>query len=152
MAQRILVVAYGNPLRGDDGLAWQAAEELSGLDFPEHVEIVTRHQLTPELAQTVSEASYVLFLDAARPGVPGEIVSTQIRPQKQSSIFTHEFSPAGILATATELYRHCPDALALSLVGECFDHGESLSLKVKDNLQKLVALAAERIRAAAQPK
>jgi hydrogenase maturation protease len=140
---RVLVIAYGNPLRSDDGLAWQAADELSHLELPEAVEIVTRHQLTPELAQIVSEVSYVLFLDAARPGVPGEVVSTQIRPQKQSSLFTHEFSPAGILGTAKELYGRCPDALVLSLVGECFDHGEGLSAKVKANLPRFVAMASE---------
>jgi hydrogenase maturation protease len=151
MVQRILVVAYGNPLRSDDGLAWHVAEELSRLDLPEGVEIVTRHQLTPELAQAVSEASYVLFLDAARPGVPGEIVSTQIRPQKQSSVFTHEFSPASILGAAKELYGHCPEALALSLVGECFDHGEGLSAKVKESLPGFVTMASDWIRKITTP-
>lgn len=149
MRKRILVIAYGNPLRSDDGLAWKAAEELSHLELPDAVEIITRHQLTPELALAVSEVSYVLFLDAARSGIPGEIVSAQVWPARHSSIFTHDFSPGAILSGAEELYGHGPGALALSLVGECFDHGESLSSTVTANLPKLVALAREWISKAA---
>jgi hydrogenase maturation protease len=149
---RILVIAYGNPLRSDDGLAWRAAEKLAQLEFPENVEIVTHDQLTPELALAASEISFVLFLDAARPGMPGEIVSAEIRPERQPSIFTHDFSPGAILSTAEELYGHCPEALALSLVGECFDHGETLSDKVKESMPKFVTLASEWIRKVAAPQ
>jgi|ERR1700680_4110080 len=147
-AQRILILAYGNPLRCDDGLAWRAAEELSHLDLPNGVEIITRHQLTPELALPVSQAGTVLFIDAAQHGVPGEIRSGPVKPQRSSSAFTHEFSAGTILSLAKELYSACPNAFAISLCGECFDHGETLSPKVEERMPQLVDQVRELIQAA----
>jgi hydrogenase maturation protease len=135
----VLIVAYGNPLRSDDGAAWKAAEELSQQQLPGHVEIVMNHQLTPELALAVSGASRVVFVDAAREGVPGEIASVALKPQQGSWVFTHQFSPAAILSAARQLYGKCPDGFAVSICGECFDHGDTLSAKVTENLPYLVA-------------
>jgi hydrogenase maturation protease len=136
---RVLIVAYGNPLRSDDGAAWKAAEELSQQQLLGHVEIVMNHQLTPELALAVSSASRVVFVDAAREGVPGEIASVALKPQQGSCVFTHQFSPAAILSAARQLYGKCPDGFAVSICGECFDHGDTLSAKVTENLTYLVA-------------
>jgi hydrogenase maturation protease len=136
---RTVIIAFGNPLRCDDGLAWHVAEELSRLDLPANVEIITRHQLTPELALSVSQASSVLFIDAARDGVPGELVCAPLRPQRQSSVFTHEFSPATILSLAQDLYGARPTAFTISLCGQNFDHGETLSPKVVENLPRVLA-------------
>jgi hydrogenase maturation protease len=140
---RILIIAYGNPLRCDDGLAWRVAENLSQHDLPDDVEIMTRHQLTPELAFDVSQASTVLFVDAVRTGVPGEILAAPLKPESQSSAFTHDFSPGGILAMAQQLYGKCPEAFAISLRGVCFDHGEQLSAVVTENLPRLTRQVAD---------
>lgn len=140
---RILIIAYGNPLRCDDGLAWHAAEKLSLRKLSGDVELVTRHQLAPELALLASRAANVLFIDAAHAGVPGELRWAPVEAQQQASPFTHDFSPAAILGLAQELYGGRPRAFALSLVGECFDHGETLSSEVRESLPKLVALASE---------
>jgi len=135
---RILIIAYGNPLRGDDGVAWRAAELLSQAGLPPGVEILTCHQLTPELAPAVSEAAGVLFVDAARSGPPGEVMTAAIEPQAQPSSFTHEFFPASILQLARELYGRAPQAFAVSLCGRCFDHGEDLSPEASAGLPGLV--------------
>ena len=146
---RILIIAYGNPLRGDDGLAWHAAQKLSEQGLPEDAELITRHLLTPELALPVSEAATVLFIDATRAGVPGELTSAPVKPQRQaSSVFTHEFSATTILGMAQELYGKCPAAFSISLCGECFEHGETLSARVEEGLPRLVALVSEFIHSA----
>jgi len=145
---RILIIAYGNPLRCDDGLAWRIAEKLSEQNLTSDVEIVMCHQLTPELALPASQASLVLFIDAARAGIPGEIASVLVEPQRASSVFTHEFSPSTILNLAQGLYARCPEAFAISLCGECFDHGETLSQKVKESLPRLLTHVRGLIQAA----
>jgi hydrogenase maturation protease len=137
---RVLIVAYGNPLRCDDGLAWSAAEMLAP-GLPGDVEIITRHQLTPELAFPVSQAASVLFIDAAHSGAPGELLSATVKAQDRSSAFTHDFSPSRILSLAQELYDGHPKAFILSLVGKCFDHGETFSSTVEENLPRLLAFA-----------
>src|ERR1700758_3673560 len=73
---RALIIAYGNPLRSDDGVAWRAAEALRQKFSPAEVEIACLHQLAPELAETVSRFACVIFVDAAsapHAGRPGEI-------------------------------------------------------------------------------
>jgi len=140
---RTLVIAYGNPLRCDDGLAWRLVEDLLNRDIPSNEEVITCHQLTPELACSVSGASLVLFIDAAREGVPGDLVCTPIQPKGHVSAFSHEFSPATVLNLAQELYANCPAAFAISLCGECFDHGQTLSPKVTENLARMAALVHE---------
>jgi hydrogenase maturation protease len=138
----ILVIAYGNPLRCDDGLAWHAAEKLSQLNLP-HVEIITQHQLTPELAVLLSQAKTVFFIDAAQAGIPGELAWGPIEQQSSSSTFTHESSPAAILGLAQELYGRCAQAFTISVCGECFEHGETLSAKVEESLPHVVAIISE---------
>jgi hydrogenase maturation protease len=147
---RVLIIAYGNPLRGDDGLAWHVAEKLSEMNLPGDIEIITRHLLTPELALPVSQATTVFFIDAARDGVPGELASGLIEPQRSCSVFTHELSPGAVLTAAQELYGRCVEAFSISLCGECFDHGETLSAKVEEGLPHLVALIGEFIQSTKQ--
>ena len=138
-----LIIAYGNPLRCDDGLAWHVAKKLAELSFSSDVEIITRHQLTPELALPVSQAAIVLFIDASRTGIPGELASGPLNPQPLSSVFTHELSPGTILSLAQELYGRSAEAFTISVCGECFDHGETLSAKVEESLPRVVALVSE---------
>ncbi len=137
---RTLVIAYGNPLRCDDGLAWRLVEDFLQREIPNDVEVMTCHQLTPELTSSVNAASLVLFIDAARAGVPGDVVCTPLEPKARSFAFSHEFSPAAVLSLAQKLYGTCPAAFAISLCGECFDHGRTLSSKVTENLPRLAAL------------
>jgi len=49
-AARVLVIGYGNTLRGDDGLGQRAAEALAQRALPDGVEVLSCHQLTIELA------------------------------------------------------------------------------------------------------
>ena len=137
---RVLIVACGNPLRCDDGLAWRAVEELHRLHLPQEVEIIAQHQLTPELASPVSQVERVLFLDAARLGQPGEVRCEAVLPVSDLGVFTHDFSPASILSLSQELYRKAPQAFMISLNGVCFDHGETVSATVEAGLPSLVRL------------
>lgn len=108
---RVLIVGYGNPLRSDDGLGWRAAEELSRcLSLPE-VEVLMRQQLTPELADNLTRADVVFFIDAARGGQPGELRCDPVTPQPGTTD-THHSSPAGILG-------HGPAALRRQSTGFC---------------------------------
>ena len=139
---RILILGYGNPLRGDDGLGWRAAEALSN-DFAEGMEIRTCHQLLPEVAEPVSRADTIFFIDAARDGEPGELRCTPLNPEKAAARFTHQLSPAGILSLSDELYGRVPKAFLLSICGESFELGEKLSPVVVATLPRLTGLVRE---------
>jgi hydrogenase maturation protease len=134
---RVLVIAIGNPLRCDDGLAWHAADELSRDASPP--EILRVHQLTPELAEAVSQATTVIFVDAAAEGTPGKVAYGKLTPSAPEVHFTHHFTPAAVLALAETLYGAHPTAFSVTMAGECFDHGDSLSPCVIEAMPLLLA-------------
>jgi len=150
----VVVIAYGNPLRGDDGLASHAADELrKNLTFPD-VEILQVHQLAPELAENLSRSHVVVFVDAsaAKPGKtqPGEIGIVEIGKQESNratgSPFHHQFSPASLLALAAELYHTTPRAFLATMTGEDFSPGERLSPSIEGAMPEFVARIERLIR------
>ena len=138
---RVLIIGFGNPLRGDDSVGWRAAEELENKLSGSGVAVITRHQLTPELADTVSRSTVVFILDAQY-GVPGTVTCSRVRPQAPSDAFSHQLSPGALLGLAQELYGQAPLAFTLSICGKWFDAGEALSPQVTEKLPDLVAWVA----------
>jgi len=144
---RVLIVAYGNPLRSDDGIAWRAADAIEG-KFPEsEVEILRLHQLAPEVADTIQNRELVLFVDAAcvdsaKDSRAGEIsvreVSGNETGEHQPGHFTHAYSPAKVLDLGRELYGATPKACVITVDGENFEHGECLSAPVANALPNLI--------------
>lgn len=137
---RVLIVAYGNPLRSDDGVAWRAADALEGKFAPAEVETLRLHQLAPEVADTLRRFAAVIFVDAAATvhHSPGEIRCEEIIASDHENRFTHQLSPPAVLSLAAKLYNAKPRAFSATLVGQCFDHGESLSPAVLAALPSLV--------------
>lgn len=151
---RVVVIAYGNPLRTDDGAGWHAADELKNRFAAPEVEILQVHQLAPELAENLSTVQAVIFVDAAvaEPGKthPGEVRIAEINEHKVNqaphSTFHHQFSPPSLLAIAGKVYHARPRAFVATLTGEDFSPGESLSPKIQRALPEFVQSAEELIR------
>ncbi|HEX4786261.1 MAG TPA: hydrogenase maturation protease [Candidatus Sulfotelmatobacter sp.] len=142
----IVVIAYGNPTRSDDGIAWHAAAALEGKFSTSDVEIVCTHQLAPELAETISRCAAAIFVDAAGNGSPGEIRARQIGLPQGPVRFWHQLSPDTVVALARNLFGVEPHAFSVTLAGACFDHGESLSPAAAAALPALVARVAALIQ------
>jgi hydrogenase maturation protease len=127
MAQ-VLIIGYGNPLRGDDGFGWQAAQQCTAVPMPPLVKVMACHQLTPELAEPISQADLVIFLDANAQGPPGRLSCLAVVAQASASgIFSHHLTPQTWLACAQALYGGNPAAVVLSISGAYFGYGERLS-------------------------
>jgi hydrogenase maturation protease len=145
MAPRILIVAYGNPLRSDDGVAWHAAELLRR-EFPAPpVEILCVHQLTPELAEDASRADNLVFIDAACDGEPGLIAVAEVDSSEEPASFSHQFTPEQVVALCRRLYGVGPRAFTISIVGKSFEHGDALSDELRAALPRLVGTMRELI-------
>ena len=140
---RVLVLAYGNPLRCDDGLGWHAAERLAEILDDHDAEIRTMQQLTPELAFLISEAGLVIFIDASREGEPGELICNQVSAQLIPVRFSHELSPEAVLALAKYMYGVSPPAFLVSLCGESFAIGDRLSPLVAAQMPRLIELVTQ---------
>src|SRR5579884_2704748 len=105
-----LIIGYGSPLHRDDGLGWRGVEELERTSATDGISLLACHQLTPELANPVSVAQSVIFVDAVADIKPGEIFFQKIGPESDVDCFSHKFTPAAVLALASELYGACPNA------------------------------------------
>jgi hydrogenase maturation protease len=134
---RVLILGYGNPLRSDDGLGWQTAVQLFRTNKSADVQVLPCHQLTPELADPISKAGTVLFIDCSREGTPGEFLCEKLHCQQGSVYYTHDLSPGALLDLASQLYGCCPRAYLLTICGECFVAGDTLSPIVLQQLPKL---------------
>ncbi len=149
----ILAIGYGNPLCGDDGIGPYAVGRLadSGTDpeFHGEVECLSLHQLTPELAEPISRAGAVIFIDAACDRkAPGGITCYKLaRPslptQASPNAFTHHVDPQALLANAEFLYGRRPAAYLYTVSGENFNMGDTFSPAVEAALPGLL----ERLKA-----
>lgn len=135
---RVLIIGYGNTLRGDDGYGWYAAERLRREIDDSEVEVVALHQLTPELMEPLSRAERAIFIDAAAP-----LAATSHAGAPGQTAFTHHLTPGALVAGAKTLYGHAPEAILLTTPGENFDFGEGLSEAVQRALDETV----EKVRA-----
>src|ERR1035437_5223745 len=102
---RILIVGYGTQIRGDDALGWRAAERLRELVTDPSVEILTLHQLAPELMEPLSQADLAVFIDAGVGPEPGAVLERRLDPRPSGSAsFTHHATPEALLWGARALY------------------------------------------------
>ena len=134
-----LILAYGNPLRGDDGIGPEAGERLRSIIQDSDVEIRTMHQLTPELMEPISRAERVIFIDACEGSVPGEISERAIEPSAAGTRFTHHAAAEALLAGALSLYGRAAEATMLTVEGAEFSLGSGLSPAVAHSLDGVVA-------------
>ncbi|RME54736.1 MAG: hydrogenase maturation protease [Caldilineae bacterium] len=146
----ILVIGYGNPLREDDGVGWrvaallQARVTLQGMAVP--MEIVTCHQLMPELAAKVSEAARVVFVDAADAAPPGRVTMSRITATGGGlGPVAHHLGPGDLLALAQKFYQASPDAWLVAVNGASWGYGERLSPEVEAAAHEAVACIMERL-------
>ena len=140
----VLVIGYGNPLRGDDGVGPVLAERIRESNSSAKVAVRVLPQLTPELAEDLSRARYAIFLDVSAELPPGEIAESQIEPADAfPSSFTHHLTPATLLFLAREWYGACPGATLLTVGGADFDYRIGLSREVEAALPALQRRAEE---------
>ena len=139
MLRSTLIIGYGNRSRGDDGVGYRAAELLRERLAGAEAEILAVHQLTPELMEPISRARRVVFIDAAAEGRPGEIRRQELTVSPAPATFTHQSTPAALLAGAAALYGSSASGVLYSIAGESFAYGEQLTPAVERAMVQLVA-------------
>jgi hydrogenase maturation protease len=137
-----LLIGYGNPLRGDDGVGWVVARAVRAANAPHH--ILTAHQLTPELASDVADADRVVFIDAACDAEPGQVTARPVRPAHgpPRGLTQHAYDPSALLWLARAVHGRAPEEAWLVTVGASrFDCGEGLSPAVEAAIPRACAEA-----------
>lgn len=147
--RRILIIGYGNPLRGDDGVGWHAVQRVARLVADGRLpaadwRTMTDHQLLPEHAEPISEADLVIFVDASVDDAPGMWRCREVAPTGDTGgVDSHALEAGDILALAERLYGRCPPAKLYTIGGADFSLGERLSELVEKAMGEVVeAIAA----------
>ena len=138
-ADAILIIGYGNTLRGDDGAGRHLAEELAERRLP-RVRTRSVHQLTPELAEEVAACGAVIFIDACL-GRSSDVASLRpIAPDTPLARIDHVMSPQAVLAYTHAMFGSSPKAWLLTIPGGDFELGESLSTAARAATAAALAL------------
>jgi hydrogenase maturation protease len=146
--KRILIYAFGNPGRQDDGLGNRLVEELEpwideeGFDL---VELESNYQLNIEDADNMKDKDIVVFVDASIEDID-DFHLGPVEPSEGRSEFTmHAASPAYILALCIRLYQKHPETYLLQIRGYEWEFLEKLSSRAEQNLSRALGFIKERI-------
>jgi hydrogenase maturation protease len=125
---KILVIGYGNTLRGDDSVGYQVAETVAEWQIP-RVRSLAVQQLLPELAEAIAEVDTVIFVDAILVGdsTSAEIGFEPLSSEGDSTMRTHSFSPQSLLSLSQKLYEANPIGYLLTIPVIDFTLGNPLS-------------------------
>ncbi|MBF2078044.1 MAG: hydrogenase maturation protease [Synechococcales cyanobacterium T60_A2020_003] len=138
---RALVIGYGNRLRGDDGVGTTIAEIVETWQFP-GVGAIAPHQLTPELADSLSQVDMAFFVDASWDLPAGEVSVTPVYSMEHELIVSHYATPSGLLSLARSLYGCAPDAWWVQIGIKDTALGERFSTPV----ERAIPVALEKVR------
>jgi hydrogenase maturation protease len=138
-----LVIGIGNSLRGDDGAGPAVVDAVARR--ASHVRTRIVQQLVPELADDVSRADVVVFVDAST-AVAGVVV----RPLAPgtATAHTHVADPAGILALCRSAFGVLPGAAwQVEVPASRFELGEGLSAAAQAGVDDAVDRVVELVKA-----
>ncbi|OIO83595.1 MAG: hypothetical protein COW32_03740 [Candidatus Aquicultor secundus] len=139
MNKKTTVIGYGNPLRGDDGVAHLVLDELERILGVPDIEIVRRHQLDVVDAELIGESHAVIFVDAHVSEQLGDIEVREITDARTDGInVTHISSPEELIVLAREIYGATPRAFVCAVRGYDFSFGA----QVTEPTQRLARSAA----------
>ena len=152
----IVVIGYGNSLRRDDAIGPRIAEEVARWGVP-NVRSLSLHQLTPELAETLSTAEMVIFVDACHTKVSQEVKVFPIQPPRPETArlapptLDHTGDPIILLALTRAVYGRVPRAWWMQVPAVDFDMGEQLSAIAQQGMADALEAMDRLIRSHSHP-
>ena len=123
----------------DDGLGWHAAAALAADPRLADTDVVTRHQLTPELAEDIATARLAVLIDASLGDTPGCVSIREVAPAPGPS-WSHHLRPEDVVGLATMLYSAVPPVFLVTVTGANFGYGKQLSPAVSDCMSKVLTI------------
>jgi hydrogenase maturation protease len=152
--EKIIFLGYGNPDRGDDGVAWYIFHQLFAeygmpdidlLDLDVHkltdkIDIWFHLQLLPEISELISDYSKAVFIDAHTGEIKEDLNFKKITPLFQNSPFTHHITPAALLSLSESMHNKFPESWLISVRGFSFKFEQSLSSQTKILCDKAIEL------------
>jgi len=136
----ILILGYGNPLRGDDALGQIAVEFLAErFGGVEGVHVRAVHQLTPDLAEILARYESAVLIDARHAEPAGQVFVEEVRAAERppSGAFSHYVTPEELLLVTEKLYGKRPCVYLAGVTATAFEVGKPLSEVVREAMPRL---------------
>jgi len=143
-AGRTLIIGFGDPMHGDDGVSWQVASLLAASLEDHEVDIRMAMQLTPDMLEPISRADLVLFIDTAHNGHPGEWTCEEIFPgidMREHSC--HEGDALQLMEFSRQIFHSRPRAVLVSIGAKFFTNSNHLSRVTEEVIPKVVRFISE---------
>jgi hydrogenase maturation protease len=132
--KNVLLLCYGNPGRGDDGLGALVAQTMERLALP-GVSVDCDYQLTVEDSVAASEHDVVIFVDADASG-PEPFSFYPIAARPMQSFTSHSLAPEDVLGLVEQIFNRRPRGYVLGIRGYQFaPFTERVSNQAAHNLQ-----------------
>ncbi|RUQ30716.1 MAG: hydrogenase maturation protease [Candidatus Competibacteraceae bacterium] len=147
MNQALLIIAVGNPSRGDDALGPLFLEHLTEWPEPfndqDKIELLTDFQLQIEHTIDLENRKLVLFVDASV-SCRSPFQFSRLQPAKNTGYTSHALSPAVVLQIYGQINPDPPPpAFQLAIRGERFELGDPLSTMAQTNLILALTFASQ---------
>ena len=137
-AKPVVVLAVGNPSRGDDALGpvllarlenWLQAEGRAG-----EVDLIEEFQLNIEHALDLEGRRLALFVDCGT-GTPAPCTFTRLEAAADLGSSTHALEPGAVLRVFSQVSQKLPPpaAFVLCVAGHSFELGDPLSERALEN-------------------
>ncbi len=135
---KLLILGYGNPSRGDDGLGPELIQQLEQLKSQNHwpdIELLSEYQLQIENILDIQNHDLVLLIDAhISCAAPYEI--DHCYASHDLSYSSHALSPAALLFIYQQTLGIAPPpCYVLNIRGYQFELGRPMTPFAKSNLQ-----------------
>src|SRR4051812_33735392 len=142
----VLVIGYGNTLRGDDAVGPRAASAVASWDLPGVIAKAVP-QLTPELAEPLATAHLAIFVDArlAAEGELAEVRSIEPSDPGPGAALGHVADPGCLLALAQTAYGTSPRSWLVTVPAADFSLGEGLSPVAERGLEEALRQISARL-------
>jgi len=150
----VLILACGNPSRGDDALGPLLVDRLQNClaeaGLAAGIEVLVDFQWQIEHALDLIGRHLVLFIDAGH-DTPGPFVFRQAQAgaaaSDAGSCSTHALSPEAVLAVLPRVvHEAAPPAFVLCVRGERFELGEALSPAAAGHAERAFELLQDLLR------
>ena len=139
MTAPVVILAVGNPSRGDDAigplLCERLADWLQAEGLADCFGLIEDFQLNIEHALDLVGRELVLFIDAGE-GTRAPFCFQRIFPVAGMAHCSHELAPEAVLEVFRRtLHQEPPAAFVLCVRGEAFELGEPLSRAAQENVE-----------------
>jgi hydrogenase maturation protease len=146
---KFLVIGFGNPGRGDDGLGPAIAERLEELSI-EGLTVESDYQLTVEHAAMAAEHDVVVFADAAA-DAEASFYFRPCAPAPSDKFSSHSVTPGEVLLLAQACFQKNPEAYVLGIrASKMAEFGEGLSDQAKLDLEAALEFLTDFLTTAVQ--